>query len=72
MFHCPDVMLVVLIALGSGTFGTVKLVSHPRLPAQCALKILDKNRIIATRQVAHLKSEYFVLSRVDHPFIIKM
>jgi hypothetical protein len=50
----------------------VKLVTHASLPGQFALKILDKNRIIATRQVAHLKSEYFVLSRVDHPFIIKM
>jgi hypothetical protein len=34
--------------------------------------VLNKRRIVATRQVVHLRAERDILTQVDHPFIVKM
>lgn len=67
----------VVDTLGTGTFGRVFLVrdklQHPENPAgYYALKTLRKAHIVRLKQVAHLNSEKAVLSRVWHPFIVKL
>jgi len=58
--------------VGTGTFGTVALVKHRPTKKLYALKVLNKRRIVATRQVVHLRSERDILSKVDHPFVVKI
>lgn len=64
--------------LGTGTFGRVLLVrlrTSPSLsrPSNCfALKILRKTEVIRLRQVEHVNSERYIMSRVRHPFIVDL
>jgi hypothetical protein len=58
--------------IGTGTFGTVQLAVHRASGTQFAIKVLDKNRVIATRQLQHLRYERQILSGISHPFIISV
>jgi tRNA A-37 threonylcarbamoyl transferase component Bud32 len=60
----------VLRVVGTGTFGTVQLVKHRSSGASYAIKVLDKNRVIATRQLQHLRYERQILAGIAHPFVI--
>lgn len=62
--------------LGTGTFGRVLLV---RLREQTgyqssyfAMKVLRKSDIVRQRQVEHVNAERYILSRVQHPFIVDL
>ena len=50
----------------------MQLVKHRASGRRFAVKVLDKNRIVATRQVAHLRNERRVLMQLSHPFIVKV
>jgi len=63
--------------LGTGTFGRVLLVrlrsSSSRSSQNCfAMKILKKTEIMRLRQVEHVNAERYILSRVQHPFIVDL
>jgi hypothetical protein len=67
----------VVDTLGTGTFGRVLLVrlrSRPTTDPRSyfALKVLNKNDVIRLKQVAHSNNERYVLSRIDHPFVVDL
>ncbi|KAJ6500451.1 putative cyclic AMP-dependent protein kinase catalytic subunit [Mycena sanguinolenta] len=63
--------------LGTGTFARVLLVRH-RVPASpgtqnhFAMKVLRKTDIVRLRQVEHVNAERYILSRVQHPFVVDL
>ncbi|GFE55421.1 AGC kinase [Babesia ovis] len=60
--------------VGTGSYATVCVVTLNTLPepqpVTFALKVLHKTKIIAERQVLHLRNEKRILSTVRHPFIV--
>ncbi|KAI8945523.1 serine/threonine-protein kinase [Xylaria longipes] len=56
--------------LGEGGFGQVYLAKHRESDFICALKILDKERIMDKGEERHVKSEIEVHSRLRHPGIL--
>ncbi|GIX65719.1 CAMP-dependent protein kinase, beta-catalytic subunit [Babesia caballi] len=61
--------------VGTGSYATVCLVSLKTAPERVspvfALKVLHKTKVLAERQVHHLRNERDILSRVRHPFIVR-
>lgn len=60
-----------LKAIGSGTFGIVKICKHIRTNQYIAMKQLNKMQIIKNKQVDHLKNELTVLSSLCSPFVVQ-
>ncbi|KAH8108148.1 cAMP dependent protein kinase [Cristinia sonorae] len=63
--------------IGTGTFGRVLLVrlrssSLPSSQNIFAMKVLRKTDIVRLRQVEHVNAERYILSRVQHPFIVDL
>eukprot|EP00744_Colponema_vietnamica_P000936 GILI01001620.1.p1 GENE.GILI01001620.1~~GILI01001620.1.p1 ORF type:complete len:366 (-),score=46.25 GILI01001620.1:101-1198(-) len=60
--------------VGTGTFGRVRVVKLKSQPAgrPLALKILKKSEVIKLKQVEHVKAEKDILSRISHPFIVRL
>ncbi|KAL0234643.1 hypothetical protein PCE1_001679 [Barthelona sp. PCE] len=58
--------------IGTGTFGRVRLCQHTLTGKYYALKTLAKAKVAKLRQVEHLKSEYKLLSKISHPFIVNL
>jgi len=58
--------------LGTGSFGRVYLARHIPTNTVCAIKSLLKAHILKNGQVAHIKSERDILSRISHPFTVRM
>ncbi|KAH8829578.1 kinase-like domain-containing protein [Flagelloscypha sp. PMI_526] len=65
--------------LGTGTFGRVLLVRRRKRHGIdedkarfYALKVLRKTEIVRLRQVEHVNAERYILSRVQHPFIVNL
>ena len=54
--------------LGSGTYGTVKKVTHKITKQERAVKIIPKNKI---KNMERFKMEVDILRTVDHPNIVK-
>ena len=61
-----------LKVLGRGAFGKVVLVKFLQTNELFALKILKKKFIIKKKQIAHTKTERYVLEKLNHPFIVKL
>ena len=59
--------------LGTGTFGRVRQVRYKKSKSSIvfALKMLQKTEIIKLNQVEHIKSEKLILSKINHPFIVR-
>lgn len=64
--------LRMLQTLGTGTFGRVKLVECPKLERTYALKMLQKQQIVAYRQQHNVMNEKQILLECDHPFILRL
>lgn len=64
--------LEIMRTLGTGTFGRVKLVHHPKLKKAFALKQLQKAAIVAYRQQTNVISEKTIMEQADHPFILRL
>ena len=69
----------VVSKLGQGNFGKVVLVkkksANPRpgvQPQYYAMKILNKDAIIARKDVAHANAERRILQQINHPFIVRL
>jgi len=65
-------MFDVLRTLGAGSYAQVFLVMHKGSKKKYALKTMQKLRIIATQQVAHVLSEKNILEKLSHPNIVKL
>ena len=66
---CKEVKAIK--AIGSGTFGIVKICQHIKSGQYIAMKQLNKAAIIKNKQVDHLKSELEILSSLEgHPMIV--
>lgn len=60
------------VTLGTGSFGRVRIVTHKSTGTIWALKMLKKAEVIRLQQVEHMISEKSILSRMDHPFIVRL
>lgn len=62
----------VIATIGKGSFGKVLQVRKKDDGVVYAMKILRKEAIIARKQVAHTKAEKSILSKIQHPFIVRL
>lgn len=62
----------IMRPLGTGTFGRVYLAKYKGAVKYFALKRLRKIDVIRLKQIDHVQNERSLLSRLSHPFIIKM
>ena len=58
--------------IGVGSYSRVRLCRHKSSGLLLAIKIFKKTDVIRTQQIEHILSEKSVLSRIDHPFIVKL
>jgi protein kinase A len=61
----------ILETLGTGSFGRVRLGRHKKSKKIYAIKMLKKCEIIRLKQVDHIHSEYQILNKLNHPFIVE-
>jgi len=61
-----------LKVVGKGSFGKVLLVRKMDDKKIFAMKILDKATIVEKEEVEHTRSEKSILTKLDHPFLIKL
>jgi len=62
----------LLVTLGTGSFGRVKLAKHKSTGKYVAVKIMKKGDIIKHKQVDHIMSEINILAVLGHPFMVRM
>uniref|UniRef100_A0A8C5RWK2 3-phosphoinositide-dependent protein kinase 1 n=1 Tax=Laticauda laticaudata TaxID=8630 RepID=A0A8C5RWK2_LATLA len=58
--------------LGEGSFSTVVLARELSTSREYAIKILEKRHIIKENKVPYVTRERDVMSRLDHPFFVKL
>ncbi|URD99899.1 CBL-interacting protein kinase [Musa troglodytarum] len=58
--------------LGAGTFAKVYVARDVRTDELVAIKALDKESILKSGLVAHIKREIAILRRVRHPYIVRL
>lgn len=57
--------------IGRGTYATVRLATFKLTKQEFALKVYDKTRLNSTTKRANVRREIRILSKLDHPNIIK-
>ncbi|CAF0856558.1 unnamed protein product [Rotaria sordida] len=58
--------------IGTGTFGRVQLVYHRDSKKYYALKTMSIKRIIESKQTEHVQNEKHILSKINHPFLVRL
>ncbi|XP_050078081.1 cAMP-dependent protein kinase catalytic subunit alpha-like [Anopheles maculipalpis] len=58
--------------LGSGAFGTVKLIKRKSTGDYFAMKILSKERIVYQKQLQHTNNEKRILQAIRFPFVVNL
>ncbi|XP_018421310.1 PREDICTED: 3-phosphoinositide-dependent protein kinase 1 [Nanorana parkeri] len=58
--------------LGEGSFSTVVLAKELTTGREYAIKILQKRHIVKEKKVPYVTRERDVMSRLDHPFFVKL
>ncbi|CAL8101184.1 unnamed protein product [Calicophoron daubneyi] len=58
--------------LGTGSFGRVILVKDDDTKEFYALKVLEKEQIVKSKQVEHSINEKRILAAIDFPFLVKL
>ncbi len=58
--------------LGKGSFGEVYLVRHKDSRELCAMKVIQKAKIMSQNIVRYVITEKRVMSQTNHPFIVKL
>ncbi|KZV68745.1 kinase-like protein [Peniophora sp. CONT] len=61
-----------LRTLGTGSFGRVHLVRSKHNQRFYAVKVLNKDKIVAHKQIDHTNNEMNMLLAVQHPFIVNL
>jgi protein kinase X len=61
-----------LRTIGTGTFGRVQLVCHRETNTFYALKTMSIKRIVESKQIEHVRNEKHILSKIDHPFLVRL
>eukprot|EP00511_Aplanochytrium_stocchinoi_P010338 CAMPEP_0204865970 /NCGR_PEP_ID=MMETSP1348-20121228/15349_1 /ASSEMBLY_ACC=CAM_ASM_000700 /TAXON_ID=215587 /ORGANISM="Aplanochytrium stocchinoi, Strain GSBS06" /LENGTH=775 /DNA_ID=CAMNT_0052017635 /DNA_START=77 /DNA_END=2404 /DNA_ORIENTATION=+ len=64
--------LEVLDIIGTGRFGTVRVVEHKVLKTTYALKAVPKSVVVKTKQQKHVVNEKDILQICNSPFIVKL
>lgn len=64
--------LEVVGVLGKGSYGFVQLVKHVKTGKTFALKAVSKQRIVETKQKAHVMDEKNLMTQLNHPFMVKL
>ncbi len=62
----------IIELLGKGSFGEVYLIEYIPNKKRYAMKVLNKNKILSQNIVKYIMTERNVLTRIKHPFIIKL
>ena len=63
------------VTLGTGSFGRVKIATHPESKDVFAIKVLRKQDVLRHRQVEHTLLEKQILTELSqnpHPFIVNL
>ncbi|GMH93460.1 hypothetical protein TL16_g12634 [Triparma laevis f. inornata] len=68
----PFSALIEKRILGTGTFGTVKLMQDGRDGKGYAMKILRKQKIINMKQVSNVYSEREMMEILDYPLVLRL
>jgi len=55
--------------LGCVAFGMVRL-AKGKDGVYCACKALKKHELIKSQQIEHVKNEVFIMSNINHPFVV--
>jgi len=63
---------IILRTLGKGAFGKVKEAMHVMSGEKIAIKILEKARIKKDEDLIRIKREIRILSKVEHPNIVRL
>lgn len=58
--------------LGTGAFGRVILLKHPKSNRYLAMKVLEKEKIVKMKQVEHTLYEKRILEAIRFPFTVSM
>ncbi|KAL5576514.1 hypothetical protein UlMin_018213 [Ulmus minor] len=58
--------------LGHGTFAKVYLARNVKTGESVAIKVIDKEKILKSGLIAHIKREISILRRVRHPNIVQL
>lgn len=61
-----------LQTIGTGSFGRVRLGRHKNTNKIYAIKMLKKIEVLRLKQADHIYSEYNILSKLNHPFIVEL
>ncbi|KAK7472320.1 cAMP-dependent protein kinase catalytic subunit, variant 2 [Stygiomarasmius scandens] len=69
--YCLD-DFIIQRTLGTGSFGRVHLVRSKHNLRFYAIKVLNKEKIVRSKQVEHTNNEQAMLFTVKHPFIINL
>ncbi|KAH8827925.1 kinase-like domain-containing protein [Flagelloscypha sp. PMI_526] len=63
---------IIQRTLGTGSFGRVHLVRSKHNLRFYAIKVMNKQRIVALKQVEHTNNEQRILTSIEHPFIVTL
>lgn len=63
--------LVMGKQIGQGAYAIVRLAYHKKLAKKVALKIYDKEKLIALKHQRSVQREIRIMERVDNPYIVK-
>ncbi len=55
-----------------GTFGRVQVVYHRDTNTYHALKTMSIKRIVESKQIEHVRNEKHILSKIEHPFLVRL
>lgn len=58
--------------LGQGTFAKVYLVRRLANKQLYALKVIKKQLIVMSNEIAHTNAELKILTQLNHPFLVKL